>query len=58
MKKNIKIKQPSKNEIAFVAYKLFEEEGRPHGRDFEHWIRAEQLLKTNDAETKQHVLNK
>ena len=23
------------------AYLIWEREGRPHGRDFEHWVRAE-----------------
>jgi hypothetical protein len=32
--------------IAVAAYYLWEHEGRPHGRDWEHWFRAiEQLLR-------------
>jgi hypothetical protein len=23
------------------AYQIWEREGRPHGRDFEHWVRAQ-----------------
>lgn len=26
------------------AYHIWENEGRPHGRDFEHWLQAEQEL--------------
>jgi hypothetical protein len=31
---------PSHEQIALVAYYLWEQEGRPHGRDLEHWHRA------------------
>jgi hypothetical protein len=31
---------PSHEEIAQAAYYLWEREGRPHGRDLEHWHRA------------------
>jgi hypothetical protein len=35
---------PSDEEIARAAYSLWEKEGRPHGRDQEHWrLAAEQL---------------
>lgn len=30
------------DEIARIAYRLYEEEGRPEGRDQDHWHRAEQ----------------
>jgi hypothetical protein len=33
----------SKN-IQERAYHIWENEGRPHGRDFDHWLRAEQEL--------------
>jgi hypothetical protein len=33
----------SKN-IQERAYHIWENEGRPHGRDFEHWLKAEQEL--------------
>jgi hypothetical protein len=33
------------DDIAFAAYCLWENEGRPQGRDWEHWFRAEDLLK-------------
>jgi hypothetical protein len=30
--------------IRLIAYALWEEEGRPHGRDLEHWQKATQLV--------------
>jgi hypothetical protein len=30
--------------VAELAYKLFEESGHQHGRDQEHWFRAEAIL--------------
>jgi Protein of unknown function (DUF2934) len=38
--------QPSKwngqePEIAEAAYYIWEKEGHPHGRDLDHWLRAE-----------------
>jgi len=35
----------SSDDIAFAAYCLWEQDGRPHGRDQEHWLRAENLLR-------------
>jgi hypothetical protein len=36
---------PGHDEIARAAYALWLAEGRPHGRDREHWFRAEEQLK-------------
>jgi Protein of unknown function (DUF2934) len=33
------------DEIARVAYELFERDGRKHGKDKEHWLEAEQIVK-------------
>lgn len=30
-------------EIRLIAYQIWEEEGRPHGRDLEHWRKAEAI---------------
>jgi hypothetical protein len=30
-------------EIKEIAYRLWEDEGRPDGKDFDHYLRAEQL---------------
>lgn len=32
-------------EIAKVAYELYERDGRQHGKDREHWLEAEQIVK-------------
>ncbi len=32
-------------EIARLAYRYYEEEGRPEGRADEHWLRAEREIK-------------
>ena len=35
-----------RDEIAKVAHDLFEKDGRPHGKDFNHWIEAEAIVET------------
>jgi len=42
--------QPSKwnelePEIAVAAYYIWEKEGHPHGRDLDHWLRAEHNIR-------------
>jgi len=29
------------DEIRLIAYSIWEEEGHPDGKDYEHWLRAE-----------------
>jgi hypothetical protein len=42
---------PTAEEIAFCAYLIWEKEGRPSGREKEHWLQAEtQLLATSAHE--------
>ena len=36
-------------EIAKVAYELFERDGREHGKDSEHWLEAEKIVRTRHA---------
>jgi hypothetical protein len=36
--------KPSHPEIARRAYELWEAEGRPHGGELQHWLRAETEL--------------
>jgi len=31
--------------IAFYAYNIWEQEGRPQGRELEHWLQAESHIK-------------
>lgn len=35
-----------REEVAQVAYALFEQRGRTHGRDIEDWLRAEEILRS------------
>ena len=35
---------PLQEEIACVAYQLYEDSGRADGRDVEHWLEAERLV--------------
>ena len=37
-------------EIQKLAYKLFEKSGRFHGRDFDHWIEAERIIKARQMD--------
>jgi hypothetical protein len=32
--------------IAQCAYEIWQQQGRPHGQDVEHWLQAEQELAT------------
>lgn len=38
------IGQPSEPEIQHAAYLLWIEEGRPEGRDLQHWLAAKEML--------------
>jgi len=40
------------DEIAKIAYDIFEREGKIHGRHFDHWIEAEIIVTTRYRETK------
>jgi hypothetical protein len=44
MAKTLDKKGPTHDEIARCAYAIFEQEGRPEGREMEHWLRAEAQL--------------
>jgi hypothetical protein len=35
------VRQLTGEEIAALAYSIWEKEGRPDGRDVEHWLQAE-----------------
>ena len=41
---------PTQDEITRVAHAIWEHEGRPEGRDHEHWMRAKQLILEGRAE--------
>jgi hypothetical protein len=42
---------PTPEQIAALAYHIWEEEGRPEGRSAEHWREAESLLQARTLET-------
>jgi hypothetical protein len=42
---------PSAEEIAEYAYNIYEREGRPAGRDLDHWFAAEAQLASECAKT-------
>lgn len=44
---------PLHEEIARRAYEIWESEGRPEGRDVEHWVTAERQLLGADPEVTQ-----
>lgn len=37
-------RQPTQQEIALRAYAMWEREGRPYGRNLDHWLAAEREL--------------
>ena len=39
----------SRDEIAKVAYELFERRGRESGHDFEDWLQAERVVRARRA---------
>jgi Protein of unknown function (DUF2934) len=39
-------------EIASLAYRFYEEEGRPEGRASDHWLRAEREIRKQDQPAK------
>ena len=41
-------REPTHNEIAICALSIWEAEGRPQGRDLEHWLQAETQLRQQD----------
>lgn len=45
--------QAALNEAAIRqrAYAIWEDEGRPHGRDWDHWLKASQEIRADIPET-------
>ena len=48
-KKEKKANKPTCEEVSTLAYHLYEQEGRPHGRHVDHWLQAELLLSAQAA---------
>jgi len=46
------IHEPTDEEIALGAYRIWLQEGCPHGRDWEHWLKARKELVANKAKEK------
>jgi hypothetical protein len=47
---------PTDEEIALGAYRIWLQEGSPHGRDQEHWLKArEQLIQAKAREKSTEV---
>lgn len=38
------------HQVREIAYAIWEREGRPHGQEMEHWLRAEMTLRQQVAE--------
>ena len=38
---------PDREQVAFRAYQIWQEQGQPEGRDIDHWVRAEQEVNGN-----------
>jgi hypothetical protein len=52
------VTEPTEAEIQHAAYLLWVENGRPEGRDLEHWLAAKEMLchrHGRDASTRQPV---
>jgi hypothetical protein len=50
--------EPTEAEIQHAAYLIWIEDGRPEGRDLEHWMTAKEMLchrHGRDAKTRQRV---
>lgn len=44
------LKPKKREKILKKAYELWEAEGRPHGQDMEHWLRAELMVSEEGEE--------
>jgi len=49
------IENPTDNEIALVAYRLWLDSGCPIGSDKEHWSRAEAMLRNAFVAKREHL---
>jgi len=48
----------TQHEIQFRSYLIWEREGRPQGRDWDHWFRAEAELAREQASTAKSAVSK
>lgn len=47
--------KPTHEEIAKVAYGLYEQEGKPDGKALEHWFNAEAMIENNLGQGLDHT---
>ena len=43
------------HEISKMAYEIYESEGRPDGRDLDHWLKAEQVVRSRSGREESHI---
>jgi hypothetical protein len=43
------------HEVQLIAYHIWEEKGRPHGCDLEHWLKAEAVWQEKHGRDKPYV---
>ena len=46
---SLTVAEPTREQITAAAHQLWEQNGRPYGRDVEHWLEAERLLREGAA---------
>ena len=49
---DVETADPPDEEIALAAYRIWLQEGCPHGRDREHWLKAREQLVARRAKEK------
>ena len=47
--------RPTHEEIARLAYHLYEREGKPDGKHLQHWFNAESMFESNFGYGEDHV---
>lgn len=48
-------KKPTHNDISRLAHALYEKDGRPEGKDLEHWFNAESMIEANFGYGESHT---
>jgi len=43
------------HEISKMAYEIYESEGRPDGRDLDHWLKAEQVVRSRPGREESQI---
>lgn len=47
--------RPTQEEIARLAYQLYERDGKPDGKDLEHWFNAEAMMESQFGSGRDHT---